>query len=129
MPHFIIEYSSNIEQNIALSDLMEKLRDLAVQSGVMALGGIRVRAERRDQYLIADGDPDNGFVHIMVRLAHGRSLDVRRKFADAVYALASDHLDLMFAERGFGLTIELVEIEAETSRKRNSLHQRLKAEN
>ena len=127
MPHLIVEYSANIEEEIDLLGFMEKLRDAAVQSGVMALGGIRVRAERRDQYLIADGDPENGFVHIMVRLAQGRPLEVRKQFADDLYALASEHLDAIFGLRGFGLTIELVEIEPETSRKRNSLHERLRA--
>lgn len=127
MPHFIVEYSANIESEIDLPRLMEKLRDAAVRSGVMALGGIRVRAERRDQYLIADGDPEHGFVHIMVRLGHGRPLETRKKFSDQLYAIASEHLDELFDERGFGLTIELVEIEPETSRKRNSLHKRLKA--
>ena len=127
MPHLIVEYSANVEPEIDLAGLMAKLRDAAVQSSVMALGGIRVRAERRDQYLIADGDPENGFVHIMVRLAHGRPLEVREQFADQLYAIASEHLDALFDERGFGLTIEIVEIVPETSRKRNSLHERLSA--
>ena len=127
MPHLIVEYSANIESEIDLPRLMEKLRDAAVQSGVMALGGIRVRADRRDQYLIADGDPENGFVHIMVRLAYGRSLEIRKQFSDRLYAIANEHLNALFDQRGFGLTIELVEIEPETSRKRNSLHERLNA--
>lgn len=127
MPHLIVEYSANIESEIDLPRLMKKLRDSAVQSGVMAPGGIRVRAARRDQYLIADGDPDNGFVHIMVRLGHGRPIEVRKQFSDQLYTLASEHLNELFDQRGFGLSIELVEIEPETSRKRNSLHARLNA--
>ncbi len=127
MPHLIVEYSANVEPEIDLPSLMAKLRDTAVQSGFMALGGIRVRAERRDQYLVADGDPENGFVHIMVRLAQGRPVEIRRQFSDQLYDIASEHLDALFEQRGFGLSIELVEIALETSRKRNNLHERLKA--
>ena len=128
MPHLILEYSANIESELDLPGLMEKLRDAVVESGVIVLGGVRVRTERRDQYLIADGDPENGFLHLMVRLAKGRPLEVRKRLADDLFALVSEHADAIFERRGFGLTMEFVEIEPETSRKRNNLHERLKGQ-
>ncbi|MCZ6658096.1 MAG: 5-carboxymethyl-2-hydroxymuconate Delta-isomerase [Gammaproteobacteria bacterium] len=126
MPHLIIEYSDNIESAMDLDGLMLKLRDCAVASGVFPLGGIRIRGERRDRYLVADGDPDNAYIHLMARIGHGRDLETRRAVAKDLFTTLCDHVEAMFEHRGLGLSFELVEIEPETSFKKNNLHERIK---
>jgi len=125
MPHLIVEYSANLEDQLDLDRLMVKLRDCAVASGVFPLGGIRVRGARRDRYLIADGDPDNGFVHVTARIGHGRPLAVRKKVAASLFEVLCGHLDPLFAQRGVGLSFEIQEIDPATSMKKNNLHERL----
>ena len=44
MPHLIVEYSANVEEKIALDELLDKLHVSAVDSGMFPLGGIRIRA-------------------------------------------------------------------------------------
>ena len=48
MPHLIIEYSANIEDQIALDALLDKLHSCALGTGVFPIGGLRVRAHRAD---------------------------------------------------------------------------------
>ncbi len=48
MPHLIVEYSANIEEDLQLPELLTRLRDCAVATGVFPLGGIRLRGARRD---------------------------------------------------------------------------------
>ena len=124
MPHLIIEYSANLEDAMDLEGLMTKLRDRAVASGIFPLGGIRVRGERRDRYLVADGAPDNGFVHVTARIGHGRDRVTRRVAAETLFAALCDHMREVFAQRGLGLSFEMVEIDPETSLKQNNLHER-----
>ena len=50
-----------------------------MDTGVFALGGVRFRAHRCDDYLVADGDPDNAFVHLTARIGRRRDPDVRRE--------------------------------------------------
>ena len=40
MPHLIVEYSANIEEDLRLPELLSSLRDCAVASGVFPLGGL-----------------------------------------------------------------------------------------
>ena len=127
MPHLIIEYSANLEDSLNLDGLMTKLRDQAVASGVFPLAGVRVRAARRDRYLVADGAPDNGFVHLTARIGHGRDAATRRLAAEALFAVLCEHLRTLFDECGLGLSFEMVEIDPETSLKKNNLHERLRA--
>ncbi|MDH3644408.1 MAG: 5-carboxymethyl-2-hydroxymuconate Delta-isomerase [Gammaproteobacteria bacterium] len=125
MPHLIIEYSANLEDDLDLDGLMLKLRDCAVTSGVFPLGGIRIRGARRDRYLITDGDPENGFVHLIARIGHGRPLDVRKEVAARLFEVLSAHLDPIYQARGLGISFEIQEIEPATSIKKNNLHERL----
>ncbi len=125
MPHLIVEYSANLEEAMDLDRLMAKLRDGAAASGMFPLGGIRVRGERRDRYLVADGQPDNGFVHLTARIGHGRDADTRRRAAEALFEVLCSHLQPMFDSRGLGVSLEVVEIDPVTSMKRNNLHERL----
>ncbi|MCY4345121.1 MAG: 5-carboxymethyl-2-hydroxymuconate isomerase, partial [Gammaproteobacteria bacterium] len=92
MPHLIVEYSANLESRLGLEALMATLRDVAVAGGVFPLAGIRVRAAPRDHYLIADGDPAHGFVHVMARVGKGRGEAVRRAQAQALFDALRAHL-------------------------------------
>ena len=69
MPHIVIEYSANLRESVDFPGLLAALRASALATGVFPLGGIRIRAYQADHYLIADGHPDNAFVHIMVPLS------------------------------------------------------------
>lgn len=125
MPHLIVEYSANLEDQIDLDSLMVKLRDRAVASGVFPLGGIRIRGERRDRYLVADGQPNNAFVHLTARVGQGRDEATRAAAAEALFDVLRGHMRQVFDQRGLGLSFEMVEIDPVTSFKQNNLHQRL----
>ncbi len=125
MPHLIVEYSANIEEALKLPELLTRLRDCAVASGVFPLGGIRLRGARRDHYLIADGDPANAFLHLTARIGQGRTLEVRQSIAQALFDVLCSHLAELYAERGLGISVEIQEIDAATSLKKNNLHERL----
>ena len=120
-----IEYSANLEDELDLDGLMLKLRDCAVASGVLPLGGIRVRGARRDRFLVSDGDPQNGFVHVTARIGHGRPAAVRQKVAASLFDVLSEHVGPIFDRRGLGISFEIQEIEPATSLKKNNLHARL----
>ncbi|MDH4066138.1 MAG: 5-carboxymethyl-2-hydroxymuconate Delta-isomerase, partial [Acidobacteriota bacterium] len=40
MPHLTIEYSANLEPDVAVQDLVDALHRAAVETGVFPLGGI-----------------------------------------------------------------------------------------
>ena len=118
MPHLIVEYSANLDEQLALDELLAKLHDVAAASGVFPLGGIRTRASRRDDYLIADGDPDNGFVHVVARIGEGRPLEVRQEVGQKLFDVVCAHTSELFAERGLSLSFEIQEIPSATSFKK-----------
>ena len=72
MPHIIVEYSSNLDNAMDVQGLLNALHQAMIESGQAPLEGIRTRAERREHYCVADRNPDNAFVHIIVRMREGR---------------------------------------------------------
>jgi 5-carboxymethyl-2-hydroxymuconate isomerase len=125
MPHITIEYSANLETDIVPRRLVDAIHRTALDTGVFPIGGLRTRAERRDLYAVADGDPDNAFVAIIARIGEGRDADTRKRVAAALMATLEAETATAFARRGLGLTVEVQEIDGTASLKTNNLHERM----
>lgn len=132
MPHLTLEYSANLADtaNIGtlcatLAQVLDAQRD-AHGARVYPRGGIRTRALRCEQYFIADGDPHHAFLHGCLKIAAGRSADVRRATGDALFAAIKQHFAEAFEAHGLALSLEIVEFSEEGAWKHNNLHARLK---
>ena len=68
MPHIIVEYSSNLEDCLVVDQLLRSIHEAALTHPTIPLVGLRTRAERRENYLIADGDSRHMFIAVLVRL-------------------------------------------------------------
>lgn len=126
MPHIVVEYSSNLEADVSPRRLVDALHQAALQTGVFPLGGLRTRAERRDIYAVADGNPSNAFVAVVARIGEGRDADIRKRVAAALMAALEAETAQAFHTRGLGLTVEVQEIDDTASLKANNLHERLR---
>jgi 5-carboxymethyl-2-hydroxymuconate isomerase len=128
MPHFTIEYSANLDSRLDIARTVEVVRQAAVETGIFPLGGIRVRAIRCEHYAIADGNPEFGFLDMVLRLGEGRDLATRKRAGEHVFRALSDHLDPVFAAGHFALSFDMQINDKETSWKRNNIHGALKSE-
>jgi len=126
MPHIVVEYSSNLEADVPPRRLVDALHQAALQTGVFPLGGLRTRAEQRDIYAVADGNPDNAFVAVVARIGKGRDPETRRRVATELMAALEAETAQAFRTRGLGLTVEVQEIDDTASLKTNNLHERLR---
>jgi 5-carboxymethyl-2-hydroxymuconate isomerase len=127
MPHFTIEYSSNLESKVDFDGLCRCLLKAALATGVFEAGAIRVRALRCDHFAIADDHPENGFIDLSLRLASGRSLEVRSQIGQKVFAATSEFLAPVLSTPYFALSFEVREIDPKLSFKKNAIHDRLRA--
>ena len=129
MPHFTIEYSANLDGRVDMGAVVELVRKEAVATGIFPLGGIRVRAIKCEYYAIANGEPNLGFLDMVLRLGEGRDLATRKKAGEHVFKALSAHLDPVFAQSKFALSFDMqINDNKETSFKRNNIHETLKAE-
>jgi len=123
MPHLIVEYSANLEPDLAMGEVVSALHEAALATGVFPIGGVRVRAARRDIYKIADGHRDNAFIHVQARIGAGRPPDVRAKAAEIIFERLKAITADVYGRRPLGLSLEIVEIDPVGSLKHNNLHE------
>lgn len=126
MPHLTIEYSANLDGRADLDALCAALLETVLETGLFEAGAVRVRALRADHYAIADRLPKNAFVDLSFRIGKGRSADEKKRAGEAIFATASSLLAPLFETPHFALSLEIREIDAELSWKKNAIHPRLR---
>lgn len=125
MPHFVIEYSANLEPDIDLRAIVEAVHQSASDSGLFKIGGIRVRTLKHEIYKIADGNPEHAFLHVRANILEGRSVPEREKLGQTTLAAVDALLAAARTKRGIALSVEVSEIDHNMSFKKNSLHAQL----
>lgn len=125
MPHITVDYSANLEDAVDMAAFCDLLRRAAIDTGVLPLAGVRVRAFKADHVSIADGDPKHGYIDISVRLRGGRDLDTRKRATARIFETAHDFLAPLMARRPIALSFEMRDIDPELSPKTGTIRDHL----
>jgi len=121
MPHAWIEFSHNIAQDPEIQSLGSAMHQAMMDSGIFPLAGIRIRLLPIEHALIADGNPANAFVHIVLRIGHGRDEDTKKAVADKIFATLTRHLAALSERRPTAIAFEVQEMSATLNYKANSI--------
>ena len=125
--HITIEYSANVADHHDINALVAVVHRAALDHGLAALDGLRTRAEQRDHYLVADGDPDHAFVAIAVRIGPGRTDAAKASFIETVLDAAEAQVDTEAGPLAVMWSIELNEIDPTLRINRNHVRTRINA--
>jgi 5-carboxymethyl-2-hydroxymuconate isomerase len=126
MPHITIECSSNVVPKLDVARLVEDVHEAALSTGIFPVGGTRTRFVERTQYRIADGHPENGFVHVVLRIGAGRDLETKRRAGTAVFDALCAFLQPLYDRMPLGISMEVQEIDPDLNFKKNNLHEYVK---
>ena len=122
MPHIIIEYSDNIEKKIKIKTLIEKVHAAAINTGIFPLGGLRVRAAKREYYKIADGHPNNGFIHVELKIGPGRDNKAKILALNQIFSTVEKYLRPIHDNSPLAMSAELNEFDSELRINQNNIH-------
>ncbi len=126
MPHIWIEYSGNLALDTRA--LMQTVQDAAVGDGsLFPLAGARTRALRVDDCLIVDGHPDNAFVHVVLRIGHGRNAEQKAALGERVFEALTAALAPQMAARPLGISMQIEEADPVLNYKLNNYREHLAA--
>jgi 5-carboxymethyl-2-hydroxymuconate isomerase len=126
MAHIIIEYSANLRGQFDLDGFLKAVHEAALATGVFPIGGIRTRAYEAQHYVIADASPDNAFVHISLKVGHGRDVETRKRACEAIFEVACRQLAGVYERLPLGIALEMQEIDPVLTFKKNNLHDYVK---
>ena len=108
MPHLTLEFSDNVEVDV--QQLLARLHEEVVATGVINLKGIKSRAIKHTQYRVADGDPDYAFVHVGLLIREGRPIEVQKEATQRVMKVLKETFGHLFETRKLSLTVDLKEM-------------------
>jgi 5-carboxymethyl-2-hydroxymuconate isomerase len=112
MAHFIYEYSANLPTDtLDLAGLMEKMHRVAADSGIFPLSGIRSRAIRCEEFRVADGAADKGFINLSMKVGHGRDEQTRLDCGKLLFDTMIEHLQPLMDQRPVTVSFEMRELE------------------
>ncbi len=121
MPHIFVEYSANLEEHCDTGEMLQNVHDAAASHPSVPLAGLRTRAIRRDDYLIANGNNANMFVAVIARLNGDRGqvplVEVRDLLAEAVKRSVGD----LIREQPIAISVEVQPIDAVMRVNENSI--------
>lgn len=126
MPHFIMDYSSNLDGRVDFSALCGRVLETMLESGLFEVGAVRVRAIRCDSYAIADRMTENAFIDMSLRMGAGRSVEDKRRLGAQLFEVVTNEIATLFSTPHFALTLEIREIDPDLSWKKNAIHPRLR---
>lgn len=122
MPHFYAECTHNIREEARLPELFAKVNQTLAETGVFPIGGIRSRAIWLDTWQVADGKQDYAFVHMTLKIGHGRTLEVRKQVGERLFEMIKAHFSDLMDQRYLALSFDMEEIDPNLSFKQNNIH-------
>jgi len=128
MAHAIIEYSANMEAKIDLDGLIDCIHAACIETGVFPLSGMRTRAARRDYFKLADGNPDAGFFHLVLKIGPGREEEVKLNAMNHIFDAFHDFIKPVFETSPMLTSIEVFELPPELRINKNHIKEYLEPE-
>jgi len=129
MPHLVLLYTPDLEQQADMPGLCRALADSMLQQrdesgkAVFPTGGTRVLAYPAAHCAVADGNGDYGFLYANLRMGAGRSQAVHKAVGDSLLAVLRAYLDEILQQRPVGITLQIDESPGQVyDGKHSSLH-------
>ncbi len=126
MPHITLEYTDNIDIESPKA-LLHKLVDALVATGHARRKGIRARAIKLTDYVIADDDPNYHFMFVTLLLREGRDLETRKLMSESqMQLLETEFAHLNEGEKYLAVATNVIEMHADALNRHSLPVERIK---
>ncbi len=114
MPHFVIEYSDNILEEVDFKAFFKRLHAVLVENGPFNMSDIKSRAIRHQHFCVAHGKESNAFVHLTLSIFKGRDLSVRQAVGEKILLFLKKEFARSFEKLNCSLTVDIREMAKDT---------------
>lgn len=104
MPHLLLECTSNIQ--VKPQEILSSCNNLLVDIANAKREGCKSRLLFHENYCIGNGEKENAFVHITVKLLPGRSEETKEKLGMALLELCKKHI----SQKNLQITVEILDL-------------------
>jgi 5-carboxymethyl-2-hydroxymuconate isomerase len=111
MPHLLLEFTSNIFEKDNIANLLQKCHSILVNTLPTEIESCKSRAIEHTLYSIGNGDPNNAFVHVSLKILPGRSTETLSKTSEHIMDLLKRHFHESSNKLNLQLTLEIMELQ------------------
>jgi 5-carboxymethyl-2-hydroxymuconate isomerase len=110
MPQLILEYSSNVIEKNNLFNLLKKFNETLTQLLTTELLSCKSRAVEQVVYCIGDGNINNAFVHITLKVMPGRTFDKLKNVGEVMMDILKEYFHESSQKLNLQLSLEIDEL-------------------
>ena len=114
MPHFTLEYSENILEQVDTQEVFKSLHAILIENGPFNLSDIKSRAIMHKDFYVADGNASNSFVHLTLSIFKGRDVNLRKTVGQALLEYLQNKFSRSYQELKCSITVDIKEIDSDT---------------
>jgi 5-carboxymethyl-2-hydroxymuconate isomerase len=111
MPQLILEYSANIIEKASLFKLLNQINTYLSDHLPTELLSCKSRAYECNTFCIGDGDANNAFVHINLKVMSGREEATLNEVGSGIMHLLKDYLIESAIQHRLQITLEIEELQ------------------
>lgn len=112
MPHAIIEYSANLEQEITSRKAVMAAHKVMLDSGLFSPDAVKSRAHKTEDFIVGVDAPNASFIHIWIALMEGRAVEKKQALTQTMF----DTIRMLIPE-ATSVSVDIRDMEAATYRK------------
>jgi len=116
MPHIHLETTADLPENADVPEILTALVECLSRFETIDSKAVKAYHLLRSNWHMGTGAPP-GFAHCTVAILEGRDLDLRKRIADAMYAVLKKSFEMSLDNQEVALTLEVREMDKETYRK------------
>ncbi|MCP5046036.1 MAG: 5-carboxymethyl-2-hydroxymuconate Delta-isomerase [bacterium] len=110
MPQLVLQYTANIQQDVDFKDMFARFHHVLAHTGGIKIGNCKSRAIKLEDYYIAQGGPDEAFVHLDARFMEGRSAELKQKIGQQLLDIMKEVYSPSIKEYNLQITVEINDI-------------------
>lgn len=114
MPQITLEHTANLHPERSWDDLLGRLHDQIAGLTGIETQSCKSRVLTLESYCVGNGDENQAFAHLTIRIFAGRSPAVKTELGRAALALLKHHLAASRDDLNVQLTVELRDIDRES---------------
>jgi len=113
MPHLVLEYTSNITPQIPFKAVFAALHILLQDIAQADIDSCKSRAEKRDEYHIGSGSPNQAFVHLEISMLAGRTELAKKQLGQAALTVLEQHFHDEAKKLALQITVKITDMPTE----------------
>ncbi len=111
MPQLILEYSANIIEKDNISTLLASINKLLSEQLPTEIRNCKSRALAYSSFCIGDGNPQNAFVHLNLKIKAGRSRELLNILGNQIIEILKKYFSNSISKLNLEITLEIDELQ------------------